>query len=44
MSKTAPNISANDATPQDDEIDLPALLLTLLRGWKTILSLRSIRR
>lgn len=38
MSKTAPNISANDATQQDDEIDLIALLLTLLRGWKTILA------
>ena len=38
MSKTAPNISANDATQKDDEIDLIALLLTLLRGWKTILA------
>lgn len=38
MSKTATNISANDATQQDDEIDLIALLLTLLRGWKTILA------
>lgn len=38
MSKTAPNISANDATKKDDEIDLIALLLTLLRGWKTILA------
>ena len=38
MSKTAPNISANDATQKDDEIDLIALLLTLLRGWKTVLA------
>lgn len=38
MSKTAQNISANDATQKDDEIDLIALLLTLLRGWKTILA------
>lgn len=38
MSKTAPNIYANDATQKDDEIDLIALLLTLLRGWKTILA------
>lgn len=38
MSKTAPNISANDATQKDDEIDLIALLLTLLRGWKSILA------
>lgn len=38
MSKTAPNLSANDATQKDDEIDLIALLLTLLRGWKTILA------
>lgn len=38
MSKTTPNISANDATQKDDEIDLIALLLTLLRGWKTILA------
>ena len=38
MSKTAKNISANDATQKDDEIDLIALLLTLLRGWKTILA------
>ena len=33
-----PNISANDASQNDDEIDLIALLLTLLRGWKTILT------
>lgn len=38
MSKTAQNISANDANQKDDEIDLIALLLTLLRGWKTILA------
>ena len=38
MSTTAPNISANDTTQQDDEIDLIALLLILLRGWKTILA------
>lgn len=38
MSKTAPNISANDATQKDDVIDLVALLLILLRGWKTILA------
>lgn len=33
-----PNTSINDATQKDDEIDLIALLLTLLRGWKTILT------
>lgn len=38
MSKTAPNSTVNDATQKDDEIDLIALLLTLLRGWKTILA------
>ncbi|WP_312751118.1 polysaccharide biosynthesis tyrosine autokinase [Psychrobacter sanguinis] len=38
MSKNAPNTSANDATQKDDEIDLIALLLVLLRGWKTILT------
>ncbi|WP_313597185.1 polysaccharide biosynthesis tyrosine autokinase [Psychrobacter sanguinis] len=38
MSKTAPHTSVNDATQKDDEIDLIALLLTLLRGWKTILT------
>ena len=38
MSKNAPNISVNDATRKEDEIDLIALLLTLLRGWKIILS------
>lgn len=38
MSKTAPNTSVNDATQKDDEIDLIALLLTLLRGWKTLLA------
>ena len=38
MSKTAPNPAVNDATQKDDEIDLIALLLTLLRGWKTILA------
>lgn len=38
MSKTAPNTSINDATQKDDEIDLIALLLTLLRGWKTIIA------
>ena len=38
MSPTAPNPSVNDATQNDDEIDLIALLLTLLRGWKTILA------
>lgn len=38
MSKTAPNTSVNDATQKDDEIDLIALLLTLLRGWKTIIA------
>lgn len=38
MSKTAPNTSINDAIQEDDEIDLIALLLTLLRGWKTILA------
>lgn len=38
MSKTAPNTSVNDATQKDDEIDLIALLLTLLRGWKMILA------
>lgn len=38
MSKTAPHSTVNDATQKDDEIDLIALLLTLLRGWKTILA------
>ncbi|SUD91791.1 polysaccharide biosynthesis tyrosine autokinase [Psychrobacter phenylpyruvicus] len=38
MSQTVPNPSTNDATQNDDEIDLIALLLTLLRGWKTILT------
>ena len=38
MSKTTPNTSINDVTQKDDEIDLIALLLTLLRGWKTILT------
>lgn len=38
MSKTEPNTFVNDATQKDDEIDLIALLLTLLRGWKTILA------
>lgn len=38
MSKTATNTPVNDATQKDDEIDLIALLLTLLRGWKTILA------
>lgn len=38
MSKTAPNTSVNDITQKDDEIDLVALLLALLRGWKTILA------
>lgn len=38
MSTTATNPSVNDATQNDDEIDLIALLLTLLRGWKTILT------
>jgi len=38
MSKTALNTSVNDATQKDDEIDLIALLLTLLHGWKTILA------
>lgn len=38
MSQTVPNPSTNDTTQQDDEIDLIALLLTLLRGWKTILA------
>lgn len=38
MSKTAPNTTISDTTQKDDEIDLLALLLTLLRGWKTILT------
>lgn len=38
MSKTAPNTSVNNAKQEDDEINLIALLLTLLRGWKTILA------
>lgn len=38
MSKTATNTSVNDAAQKDDDIDLIALLLTLLRGWKTILT------
>lgn len=38
MSQTVPNPSTNDAVQKDDEIDLIALLLTLLRGWKTILT------
>lgn len=38
MSKTAPNAPVNDATQKDDEIDLIALLLVLLRGWKTIIA------
>ena len=38
MSKTVPNTIINDATQKDDEIDLIALLLTLLQGWKTILT------
>ena len=38
MSKTAPNTSVNDATQKDNEIDVIALLLALLRGWKIILT------
>ena len=38
MSKIAPKTPVNNATQKDDEIDLIALLLTLLRGWKTILA------
>ena len=38
MSKTATNTFVNDATQKDDEFDLIALLLTLLRGWKTIVT------
>lgn len=38
MSKTVPTTSVNDATQKDDEFDLIALLLTILRGWKTILA------
>lgn len=38
MSKNVPNTSVNDATHKEDEIDVIALLLTLLRGWKTILA------
>lgn len=38
MSKTVPNKSINDSSQKDDEIDLIALLLTLLSGWKTILT------
>lgn len=38
MSKTVPNTSINSVIQKDDEIDLIALLLTLLNGWKTILT------
>lgn len=38
MSKTALNTSVNDPTQKDDEIDLIPLLLTLLRGWKTLIA------
>lgn len=38
MSKTVPNNTINDAPQKDDEIDLIALLFTLLQGWKTILT------
>ena len=38
MSKTAPNTSVNNTSQKDDGIDLIALLLALLRGWKTILT------
>ena len=38
MSQTVPNPSTQDTTHKDDEIDLIALLMTLLRGWKTILA------
>lgn len=38
MSKNAPNTSVNDSTQKEDEIDLIALLLVLLKGWKTILT------
>lgn len=38
MSQTVPKPSTQDTTHKDDEIDLIALLLTLLRGWKTILA------
>lgn len=37
MSKTVQNSSINEAVQNDDEIDLFALLLALLRGWKMIL-------
>lgn len=38
MSQTALNNSTNNVNKQDDEIDLMALLLAILKGWKTILS------
>ena len=38
MSQTVPTPSNNKAIKDDNEIDLMALLLALLRGWKTILA------
>ncbi|PNK60499.1 polysaccharide biosynthesis tyrosine autokinase [Psychrobacter sp. FDAARGOS_221] len=42
MSKSVPNTVATDTTQHDDEIDLIALLMTLLRGWKTIVACASL--
>ena len=38
MSQTVPTSPDNKAIKDDDEIDLMALLITLLRGWKIILA------
>ncbi len=38
MSQTVPTSPDNNALKEDDEIDLMALLMALLRGWKTILA------
>lgn len=38
MSQTVPTSPDNKAIKEDNEIDLMALLLALLRGWKTILA------
>ena len=38
MSQTALNNPNNTASKNDSDIDLMALLLTLLKGWKTVLS------
>lgn len=38
MSKPVPNTNINDTTQKENEIDLIALLLTLLQGWKIIVT------